>query len=61
MEFHSLHQIVLGSLDDFQTATLQSIAEGHSRGLSSNKGHGLGFLRLITVNGLFCDGISARE
>ena len=61
MEFHSLHQIVLGSLDDFQTATLQSIAEGHSRGFSSDKCDGLGFLRLITVNGLFCDGISARE
>ena len=61
MEFYALHQIVLGAFDNLQTATLQRIAEGHGRGFPSDKGYGLGFLRLITVNGLFCDRISARE
>ena len=61
MELHALHQIILGCFHNFQTATLQGIAECDRRGLSSDNRHGLGFLRLITVDGLFRNGISARE
>lgn len=39
----------------------QGIAERDRRGFPADDCHGLGFLRLIAVDGLLCDGISAGE
>ena len=61
VEFHAFHQIVLGSLDYFQTATLQGVVEINRGRLSTDERDCLGLLRLVTVNGLLCNRISARE
>lgn len=61
MEFHALHQIVLGAFDNLQTATLQRIAESHGRGVTAYDGNSLNALRLISVNRLFCDGVDPRH
>ena len=61
MELHALHQIVLGCFHNLKAATLQGVAERDSRGLSTDNRHGLGLLRLIAVNTLLCDRISARK
>ena len=61
MELHAFHQIVLGRFHNLKAATLQGVAEHDSRGLSPDNRHGLGLLRLIAVNALLRDGISARE
>ena len=61
MEFHALHQIVLGAFDNLQTATLQRIAESHGRGVTAYDSNSLNALRLISVNRLFCDGVDPRH
>ena len=61
MELHALHKIVLGCFDNLQTATLQGIAERDRRRFPADDCHGLGFLRLVAVDGLLRDGVSAGE
>lgn len=61
MELHALHKIVLGCFHNLKASTLQGIAERDRRGFPADDCYGLGFLRLIAVDGLFRDGVSARE
>ena len=61
MELHTLYQIVLGIFDNLQRATLQGVVEVYRGRFSTNKSYSLGFLRFVTVNGLFGNGIGGRE
>ena len=61
MEGHAFDKAVLGSLYHLKTATLQGVIEVDRGGLAADECDGLGFLRLIFVNGLLRHGISAWE
>ena len=61
MELHALHDAVLGSLYHLQTATLQDVVEVHGGRPAADEGHGLGLLRLVSVNGLLGDGVGGGE
>ena len=61
MECYAFHQIVLGSFDNLQVATLQGVAESDNGSFTAHKRYSLGFLRLITVNRVFRYRIGRRE
>ena len=61
MEGHAFHKAVLGSLYHLKAATLQSIIKVDRGGLTADERDGLGFLRLIFVDGLLRHGVSAGE
>ena len=61
MERHALNQTVLGSFYNLKASSFQRIVEVNSGGLAADQRDGLGFLRLILINGLFRNGVSAGE
>ena len=60
MEFYSLHKVIFRGFCHFQSAALESVAEGDNSGPTADDGNSLRFLRLIPVIGDFCNGILAR-
>ena len=61
MEGHAFHKAVLGCLYHLKAATLQGVIEVDRGGLAADERDGLGFLRLIFVDGLLRNGVSAGE
>ena len=59
MELNALIHIIFGSLDDLQIATLESILKAHRSRLSTHDRYSLRLLRLIIIDGLLCNGVSA--
>ena len=59
VELNALIHIIFGSLDNLQIATLENVLKAHRSRLSTHDRYSLRLLRLIIIDGLLCNGVSA--